>query len=205
MSLLTDQFTEAFEYAALLHRRQIRKGQNIPYLGHLMRVAGIVLECGGDEETAIAALLHDAVEDQGGMTTADVIEAKFGPRVRTIVLECSDSTSDGSVPKRPWQERKQNYIEHLQVAGEEARLVSAADKLDNMSTTWHNIIEKGDKAFSIFKTGKEGQKWYLGQVVRIFVELNSPLAVELKELYEKIFKTPVPTTMEPFLSTENES
>ncbi|MEB3226666.1 MAG: HD domain-containing protein, partial [Synechococcus sp.] len=126
---LSDRFAEALVFAEKLHRRQIRKGSGIPYVAHLLGVTSLVLEAGGDEDEAIAALLHDAIEDQGGQQTRALIQTKFGDRVAKIVAGCSDSF-DGEV-KKPWRERKEAYLHHLQTAEPSVRLVSMADKLYN--------------------------------------------------------------------------
>src|SRR3712207_460221 len=123
-----EKFEEALTYAARLHRTQMRKGTNVPYVTHLLAVAAIVGENGGTEDEVIAALLHDAVEDQGGAATREEIRKRFGDTVATIV----DGTSDTDViPKPPWQERKRNYVAHVSGASKSVRLVSAADKLHN--------------------------------------------------------------------------
>ena len=123
MPMLGERFDQALLYAGRLHARQVRKGTRIPYVAHLLAVTSIVLENGGDEDEAIAALLHDAVEDQGGASVRREIEARFGPRVAAIVEGCSDSQV---VPKPPWRARKEAYIAHVQQASASVRLVSAA-------------------------------------------------------------------------------
>ena len=110
MAELTARFDSALVYAAALHREQVRKANDTPYLAHLLAVAAIVIEHGGDEDEAIAALLHDAVEDQGGQSVADEITVRFGARVRDLVLAATDSHE---TPKRPWLERKQAHLAHL--------------------------------------------------------------------------------------------
>jgi HD domain len=125
---LTGQFSKALVYAELKHHDQVRKGGEIPYFGHLMAVAGLVINDNGSEEQAIAALLHDAVEDAGGPATLAEIKANFGDVVARIVDECSDTDE---TPKPPWRERKERYIAHLAHVGEDTILVSLADKLDN--------------------------------------------------------------------------
>lgn len=110
--LLTPRFSAAFEFARAAHSRQVRKGSGTPYLAHLMSVAALVLEHGGDEETAIAALLHDVAEDQGGEEALAEIERRFGGRVAAIVAECSDTFE---TPKPPWRERKEAYLGDLPV------------------------------------------------------------------------------------------
>src|SRR6185503_9823772 len=126
--LLSQRFESALVFAARLHGRQLRKGTCVPYVSHLLAVASLVLEDGGDEDEAIAALLHDAVEDQGGLPTLDRIRAEFGARVADIVLGCTDADS---LPKPPWRERKERHLSHLRTAPDGVRRVSAADTLHN--------------------------------------------------------------------------
>src|SRR5277367_136748 len=111
--MLTDRFADALTYAEHLHRRQVRKGNDIPYVAHLLAVCSIVLEWGGDEDTAIAALLHDAVEDQGGEPILLRIRQHFGIRAAHIVLTCSDSVTANKSNKAPWQERKISQVKKL--------------------------------------------------------------------------------------------
>ena len=125
---LSPRFIDALAYAADLHARQWKKGTTIPYVAHLLGTCAITLEHGADEDTAIAALLHDAIEDQGGVAIEVVIRERYGERVAAIVRGCSDS--DGE-PKPPWRERKEAYIAHLATADSATLLVSASDKLDN--------------------------------------------------------------------------
>ena len=125
---LSGRFSKALVYAEWKHHNQVRKGGDIPYVGHLLSVASLVINDGGSEDQAIAALLHDAVEDQGGPPTLEEIRANFGDDVARIVEQCSDTDE---VPKPPWLERKQRYIDHLGSVGHDTLLVSVADKLDN--------------------------------------------------------------------------
>jgi (p)ppGpp synthase/HD superfamily hydrolase len=125
---LTRRFELALQFASGLHHSQCRKGTPIPYISHLMAVSALVLEAGGDEDLAIAALLHDAVEDQGGAPTLQIIRRMFGDRVANVVMECSDTDRE---PKPPWRERKERYLTHLLSASADALLVSMADKLHN--------------------------------------------------------------------------
>src|ERR1700680_1058105 len=113
---LTSRFDLALRFASGLHREQARKGVPIPYISHLMSVCGLVLEAGGDEDQAIAALLHDAVEDQGGLSTLATIRHMFGDRVANTVESCSDSTATDPTEKVGWHERKDKYLEHLRCA-----------------------------------------------------------------------------------------
>ena len=148
--MLTDRFTDALTFAEQLHRTQTRKGNDIPYVAHLMAVTATVLEWGGDEDTAIAALLHDAVEDRGGDATAELIRARFGDRVTDLVLHCTDSASADPARKRPWQERKDAYLERLAHAGQPAARITAADKLHNITATLRDVREHGPDTLARF-------------------------------------------------------
>ena len=128
--VLSARFAEAFLFANQLHGGQMRKGTAIPYIAHLLAVTSIVLENGGDEDEAIAALLHDAIEDQGGEPTRQEIRRRFGNTVVAIVDGCSDADE---FPKPPWRARKEAYIDHLRVTTASVRLVAGADKLHNLS------------------------------------------------------------------------
>jgi (p)ppGpp synthase/HD superfamily hydrolase len=158
--VLGARFTEAFEYAAELHHLQIRKGSNVPYLAHLMAVAGIVLEHGGDEDVAIAALLHDAVEDQGGLPVLEQIKRRFGLRVATIVRGCSDSVTPKGALKDPWRQRKDAYLAHVVIAGESERLISIADKLHNCRSTVSDLHVEGAAAFDKFNATRDEIVWF---------------------------------------------
>src|SRR6266571_7324318 len=121
--MLSNKFSEALEYATNLHRGHVRKGTEIPYVCHLLSVCGLVLEYEGDERTAIAALLHDALEDHWrGAQTQEEIRDRFGEEVLTVVLDCSET---GEHTSGNWRERKERYIEHLRYASHPALLVSA--------------------------------------------------------------------------------
>jgi (p)ppGpp synthase/HD superfamily hydrolase len=141
--MLTDRFAEALTYAERLHRKQTRKGNDIPYVAHLMAVSATVLEWGGDEDIAIAALLHDAVEDQGGVDTLREIEARFGGRVAGIVMGCTDSTSSDLAAKAPWEERKRHHVAELAQASPDIALVTAADKLHNLTAMIRDVRKHG--------------------------------------------------------------
>jgi (p)ppGpp synthase/HD superfamily hydrolase len=161
--MLTQRFNNALLFASELHARQTRKGADIPYLSHLMAVAGLVLEHGGDEDEAIAGLLHDAVEDQGATYPGGVealrrvIADRFGAKVLKIVDDCSDTDK---IPKPPWQQRKEDYIAHLSTADSSTLLVSCADKVHNsraILTDYHTV---GEDLWSRFNGGREGTLWY---------------------------------------------
>jgi (p)ppGpp synthase/HD superfamily hydrolase len=154
-----------------LHATQNRKETNIPYLSHLMAVASLAMEYGATEDEAIAALLHDAVEDQGGEPTRLEIQKRFGDNVARIVKECSDTDK---VPKPPWRERKIAYIEGLRNHDNSTLLVSACDKLHNVrsiTTDYHRI---GDTVFDRFTGGKDGTLWYYRWLAETFQELGPP-------------------------------
>ncbi len=159
---LTPRFTEALALACDLHREQARKGTQIPYVAHLLGVAAIALEHGADEDEAIAAVLHDAIEDQGGAPTGEGIEERFGKRVADIVRACSDTDV---IPKPPWRERKLAYVAHLAEASPSARLVSASDKLHNARAVLADYREHRDALWQRFSGGREGTLWYYRAVV----------------------------------------
>ena len=172
---LTARFVRAVSYAARLHAKQKRKGTNRPYVSHLLGVASIVLAHGGGEDQAIAALLHDAVEDQGGAPRLREIRRKFGTRVARIVAGCTDAYS---IPKPPWRERKEKYIAHVRTAPADVRLVSAADKLYNAREVLGDLRREGESVWARFTGGKDGTLWYYSALVRAFRELGSSALVE---------------------------
>lgn len=181
---LTGRFEEALGYAAHLHARQKRKGTAVPYVAHLLSVAGLVLENGGDEDQAIAALLHDAVEDQGGMPTLREIRRRFGERVAHIVDGCSDAYV---IPKPPWRKRKEDYLAHLRLADADVRLVSLADKLHNARSILRDLRQDGLGSLSRFNGGRSGTLWYYHSLVSIFQETDDSLMVaELAEVVAEI-------------------
>jgi (p)ppGpp synthase/HD superfamily hydrolase len=161
---LTDRFADALGYAENLHRNQTRKGNDIPYVAHLMAVAATVLEWGGDEDTAIAALLHDAVEDQGGLATAEAIRKRYGDRVADLVLACTDSVSDDPAVKRPWEERKQAYIAKLARVDRDVALITAADKLHNLTAIVRDVKAYGPQTLGRFNA-PDRLLWYYTSVI----------------------------------------
>lgn len=154
---LGPRFLRAFQFAAEKHAGQTRKASTTPYIAHLMGVASLVLEFGGDEDLAIAALLHDVVEDCGGAPMLKEVRRRFGNRVAKVVDGCTDSDTD---PKPPWRERKESYIRHLQSADAETRLVSAADKLHNVRAILSDYRDVGESIWVRFSGGREGTLWY---------------------------------------------
>jgi GTP pyrophosphokinase len=182
--MLSNRFTEALVYATELHANQKRKGGKVPYISHLLTVASVVLEYGGNEDEAIAALLHDAVEDQGGPATREVIRQKFGENVAVIVDGCTDSDI---TPKPSWQLRKEAYINHIPTASTSVRLVSAADKLHNAWSILKDYRIYGEAVWQKFHGGKEGTLWYYRSLVTAFRQVEShPLVDELDRVVTKL-------------------
>lgn len=185
--VMSNRISEAFTYAAQLHRDQKRKGTEIPYLSHLMAVAALVQEHGGDEDHVIAALLHDGPEDQGGEETLDEIRRRFGDRVADIVEACSDTFEE---PKPPWEARKQTYLHHLESASEDTLLVSLADKVHNLGCIARDYREHGDDLWSRFKTGREGTLWYYEQLLGVYEERSSAqferLIAQLRRSFDEL-------------------
>jgi HD domain len=169
---------EAVEFAFALHAAQRRKGTTIPYVAHLMSVAALVLEHGGDEEQAIAGLLHDAIEDVGAEQEA-VIATRFGPRVAAIVRACTDADT---LPKPPWRTRKEAYLAHLEQADADVLLVSACDKLHNARAIVSDLRTHGPAMFGRFTGGQTGTLWYYTALAEVFSRrLPGALAVDLAE------------------------
>ena len=172
------RLSDAVAFALEIHADQTRKGTDTPYISHLLSVAGLVLEHGGDENQAIAGLLHDAVEDQGAHQLP-VIRERFGDRVASIVEGCTDADT---LPKPPWQARKEAYIAHLEHATQDVRLVSCADKLHNARAICTDLRTHGDAVFDRFKGGRDGTLWYYRTLSETFSRLMpGPLASELGE------------------------
>jgi (p)ppGpp synthase/HD superfamily hydrolase len=182
---LTSRFDSALTYAAELHRNQTRKGGDVPYLGHLLSVASLVIEAGGSETQAIAALLHDAAEDQGGESTLAEIRERFGDEVSSIVTECSDTFE---TPKPPWRERKQRYIDHLAHASDDAVLVSLADKLDNARAILRDYRVVGEDLWQRFSVhDPQRHLWYYASLLKVFRERNRTWLVgELERVLETL-------------------
>ncbi|GAB4530220.1 MAG: HD domain-containing protein [Anaerolineae bacterium] len=181
---LTSRFEEALTYAFRLHAGQTRKGTSTPYISHLLAVAAMVLEQGAGEDEAIAALLHDAAEDQGGYATLAEIRDRFGDAVAAIVAGCTDSWT---VPRPPWRERKEAYLAHLRGASESVRLVSAADKLHNARAILADYRTLGASLWGRFNGGKEGTLWYYRSLVQVLRDTGpAPLAEELARVVSEL-------------------
>lgn len=185
---LTWRFDLALQFASGLHHQQPRKGVTIPYIAHLMSVCALVLEAGGDEDQAIAALLHDAVEDQGGPPTLDTIRHMFGDRVANTVESCSDSAEIDPTKKLPWRKRKEGYLAHLRKANGDALMVSAADKLHNARAILADYRELGEQLWTRFNAAKAAQLWYYGALVETLQGTPAPKALvnELKRVVKEL-------------------
>jgi (p)ppGpp synthase/HD superfamily hydrolase len=182
----------ALDYAAEAHQHQTRKGTEIAYLSHLMGVASLVIEHGGDEQQAIAALLHDVVEDCGPEHEQRVRDL-FGDRVAKIVMACTDGVADASGQKPPWRERKEAYLRHLRSeVSEDALLVSACDKLHNARAIAADAASGAD-VFSRFTAGREGTLWYYQSLLEIYRERmgrQASLPIELGWAIERMLSEP---------------
>ncbi|MGO9114984.1 MAG: HD domain-containing protein [Thermoguttaceae bacterium] len=182
--LLSPRFTSALAYAAELHQEQERKVSGTPYVAHLLRVAGIVLEYGGNEDEAIGGLLHDAVEDQGGMPVLDEILRRFGETVAETVLGCSDAHAR---PKPPWQQRKQAHVDHVRAASPAVRIVVAADKLDNARSLLREYRIRGESLWNFFHGGRDGTLWYYDAMLAALKGAGvTPLVEELERTLAEI-------------------
>lgn len=173
---LSQRFSEAFGWAHSLHASQVRKGTTIPYVSHLMAVAGLVIEHGGTEDQAIAALLHDSIEDQD-IPDAE-IENRFGAAVSLMVRACTDAYER---PKPPWAARKRRYIEHLATAPADALLVSLADKTHNARCIAADVRRVGNAYLDIFNAKVDGTRWYYRRLHDAFSLRQEDLPPEMRD------------------------
>lgn len=162
---LGHRFERALVFASQKHAGQTRKKTQAPYISHLLIVAGLVLEAGGDEDLAIAALLHDTVEDCGGAPVLKEIRRRFGKRVAHVVEGCTDTDE---TPKPPWRKRKEDYLKHLKTADADTRLVSAADKLHNARSVLTDYRSIGESVWERFAGQRAGTLWYYRALAREF-------------------------------------
>ena len=177
MTALTTRFDDALTYARVHHAGHTRKGTDIPYVSHLLAVSALVLDMEGSEDEAIAALLHDVVEDGGGPLALEAIRAEFGDDVARIVDACSDTDED---PKPPWRARKEAYIAEIAYKQPDELRVSLADKLHNARAILFDYRPLGPALWGRFSAGRDGQLWYYGRLVEIFAARQpGPLADEL--------------------------
>jgi (p)ppGpp synthase/HD superfamily hydrolase len=182
--LLTSRFRSAMQFSLELHASQLRKSTQVPYIAHLLAVAALVLEDGGDEDQAIAALLHDAVEDQGGMRTLEEIRRRYGDQVAAIVAACTDTYED---PKPPWRGRKEAYLQHLAGESQAALRVSLADKVHNGYSIVRDLRIFGDEIWSRFNGGKEGTLWYYRSLLAVFQSVShSRMAADLETIVREM-------------------
>ncbi|MBL8039527.1 MAG: HD domain-containing protein [Nitrospira sp.] len=180
---LSHRFEDALTFAARLHATQTRKGTEIPYIAHLLAVSSLVLTHGGDEDEAIAGLLHDAIEDQGGRPTLEIVRTRFGERVAAIVDGCTDTDV---TPKPPWRERKERYIHHLQAASPSVKLVAAADKLDNARAIIADYRMLGSSLWGRFNAGKEEQQWFYRGCVTALAAGPQTIIRELEAVVQQL-------------------
>jgi len=193
--MLGQKFDDALALASELHRDQLRKGAPIPYLSHLMAVAGIVLEANAYhqienlEDVAIGALLHDSIEDQGHKISLNEVKERFGETVHQIVLECSDAIVTEEVQdKPPWKERKTAYLKKIPEKSRETQLVSCADKLHNARCIMFDYDRIGDEIWGRFNAGKDGVVWYYRSLVEAFEHAwpDNPLLPDLRALVTRM-------------------
>lgn len=180
---MTERFSTALAFTASLHRHQRRKGNGSPYIAHLLAVASLVIEAGGTEDECIAALLHDAVEDQGGAPTAAEIRRRFGDRVADIVEACSEERDRGWT----WIERKSSAIRHAATADASTRLVLSADKLHNARSLAAECRNSGERVWERFGGGRGGTLWYYRSMADSIASAGgSPLLGELQRAVREL-------------------
>lgn len=195
MNAAPDRLLEALDYAVRLHWPDRRKVNRTPYVSHLFIVCGLAIDYGATEDEAVAALLHDAVEDRGGTEQLEAIRRRFGDRVANIVAECSDTQQ---TVKEPWKQRKEKYIAHLEVASPSALLVTAADKLANLRSLLAEYRIRGPSLWKEFNGKREGTVWYYRAVADrlarrrdAFSALGRPIVDEIELLVKELEQTPV--------------
>ncbi len=181
--MLSSRFDDALLWACELHREQTRKGSGAPYISHLMAVASLVMEAGGDEDEAIGAVLHDAIEDQGGPRTREEIRRRFGDRVTALVDGCTDAEE---LPKPPWRERKEAFIASIRSAPASVRLIVTADKLHNVSCSIADLEREGPEAWERFR-GREKALWYCRSITLALEEAGgNALTPRLRRALDKL-------------------
>ena len=188
--MLTDRFSKAVDVANYAHFDQTRKGTTIPYIAHPLAVASLAIEFGATEDQAIAALLHDAIED-GGAEYEQVILENFGESVLAIVKGCTDGVPDANGEKADWWDRKSAYLEHLENASDDVLLVSGADKLHNARAIVIDLQEIGPAVFDRFKAGMKGTLWYYRSLADIFSRRAAPMAKQLEAAVSQMEKLAV--------------
>ena len=188
--MIGKDFVRAVKRAREWHDGQVRKGSDVPYISHLLAVASLVIEAGGDEKLAIAALLHDAIEDQPDEASPKKIRKQFGKRVAQIVEECSDREHGEESTSANWRKRKQAYVESLEEASDDVLLVSCADKLHNARSLLRDLIQKGNGVWEWFhETDPAEQRWYYHALADVFsrrIAKPAWLPRELRRTVEEI-------------------
>lgn len=188
--VLSHRYADALQFCFKIHTHQRRKGGNVPYIAHLLSVSSLVLEHGGREDEAIAALLHDAVEDCGGLPMLKKIRQRYGDSVAAIVEGCSDSFAESPDAKENWRARKMRYLDHLIKADRSTLMVAACDKFHNLSNTVRDLRASGVAIFSRFRAGPADQIWYYTRCTEIIELAGLPIGRELRrELEEMILLT----------------
>jgi (p)ppGpp synthase/HD superfamily hydrolase len=192
--MLTERFARAVDYARIAHAGQTRKGTAIPYIQHPLGVASLVLRYGGDEDQAIAGLLHDVLEDCGE-AHAGAIEERFGARVLAMVRGCTDGTAgakaqalDAEARRRDWLRRKQTYLAHLAHAGDGTLLVSGCDKLHNACAIVGDLEhpQVGQRVFERFTGGRDGTLTYYRLLADLFTQREVAMAQALEIAVERL-------------------
>ncbi len=182
----SSRVVDAFSFAYELHRAQVRKQSEAPYITHLIAVAALVGGGGGDEDQFIAALLHDAAEDQGGHATLEAIRGRYGDTVAGYVAGCTDAFEN---PKPEWHERKTRYIAHVAGASEKQKLIVASDKLHNARCILSDYQSRGDTVWDMFKPGRDATLWYYAEMVRALGEgWDHPILRELAHTVDRIHR-----------------
>jgi (p)ppGpp synthase/HD superfamily hydrolase len=184
VTTLGPRFEQALIFASRKHAGQSRKATAVPYIAHLLSVTGLVLEAGGDEDLAIAALLRDVVDDCGGAPVLEEVRRSFGERVAHVVEGCTDTDLD---PKPPWRRRKEDYLKHLQTADSDVRLVSAADKLHNARSILADYREIGESVWRRFQGKHDGTLCYYRSLVDEFRKRDTnPLINQLERVVKEL-------------------
>lgn len=187
--ILSDRYQEALNLAFELHRNDFRKAKSTPYMAHLLCVSSMVMEDGGNEEEAIAALLHDALEDHPELISFEEIGQRFGSLVAEIVRGCSDTPDDYTGGAKPaWRERKQAYLDHLKQTPQHVLRVALADKLHNSRDICNDLRSDGEKVWDRFNADRDEQLWYFGKLLTVFAERfnGSKMLRQFKDVVEEI-------------------
>ena len=185
-TILSKRFHSAFVLASLLHGNQRRKGSGTPYIAHLMAVCSLVLEAGGSEDQGIAALLHDAVEDQGGAPILNAIREEFGDEVAAIVAGCTDTDEQH---KPSWRPRKERFLARVPDMPYDVRLVVTADKLHNVRSILADYRQHGEELWPRFTGNKEGTLWYYATMTRLLMENLKSGETQLRSMTEELLRS----------------